>query len=163
VGAISREWLQMVQLEIARLAAPLTACVDIRAACAVSPMHLAPHGRRNISTALARLAVWRLVYFRRGDALARCIGRRRWRLRSLSRAIATAKHPLLERCYEQLHRFEMQLSQRELWLRSSEQRLGPLNQLHVLFRSTELHLKELRARHRRQVGRHGPDRQRLLV
>ena len=64
VGAISGKWLQMVQLEVVRFPAALTARVDIAAARTISAMHLAPHGCWNVSTALARLAVRLLVHFR---------------------------------------------------------------------------------------------------
>ena len=55
VRTVLREWLQMVQLEIARFSAAQATRVDIRAARAVAPIHLAPHRRGDVSAALATL------------------------------------------------------------------------------------------------------------
>jgi hypothetical protein len=94
VGAISRERPQMMQLEVVRFPAALTARVDIGAVRTISPMNLAPDGCWDVSTALARLVMGRLVdrrgdalarlvmgrlVDRRGDALARCFGGRTFR------------------------------------------------------------------------------------
>jgi hypothetical protein len=49
-GSACCERLQMVKLEVARLAATLTARIDVTAASAVAPEHLASLGCRNVPT-----------------------------------------------------------------------------------------------------------------
>ena len=50
VGSASCERLQVVKLEVARLAATLSVRIDVAAASAVAPEHFASLGRGDVST-----------------------------------------------------------------------------------------------------------------
>jgi hypothetical protein len=74
MSAIPREWLQMMQFQIARFAAAQATRVDIRAARTVSLIHLAPHRCGDVSATralLARCFGWGFAAFGGFDALAR--------------------------------------------------------------------------------------------
>ena len=118
-----RERLQMMQFEIVRLSATQATLIDIRAARIVAPIHLAPHLRRDVSTALALVPI---------AAAARCGYRDLTLLRGLlagapARPIDDGKLSLFERRDEELHGLEVEFAERDLRPGSGEQSLRSLH------------------------------------
>jgi hypothetical protein len=189
MGAILRERSQMMQLEIVRFATAQAASVEKRTSRAVSSIHFPPHCCSNISTPLARCFGWGFAARARFDALAQCFGwgfaalgrrarfdalarcfgwgfaalGRRARFDALARLALYRELSFFEGCDEEPHGLEVQLSERDLWARSSEQCLRPLHQVHVLFNGGELHLEDTWTRDGRQVQGYGTNRKGAFV
>jgi hypothetical protein len=106
---VPRERLQTMHLEIPRFNAAQATRVDVGTARAVSPIHLALYGCRDVSAALARRFRRRFRTFARFAAFAR--------VKVWTRPLADGELSLFERRDQQLHRFEVELAERDCWLR----------------------------------------------
>jgi hypothetical protein len=146
----------VMQLQVARLAAAPTLRVNVAAPTAITFEDPAPFGCGNVPAAPARgqrALTWLSRWFVRWafGGPSRFLDRLRC-ARVLSRPICHSELAFLERSHEQLHGFEVHLAERETRSLTSEQRFGAFDEPDVLFARGKLHLVLLRTRDRRQLG-----------